>query len=95
MKDLKQLKENLELELREFTEPEESEEMGEEEKETKGNSKVRIETSTKIIGIIRKLDYEVDFKELADKVTDEVSGIVLTRAKAKQIFKIVKEMVGF
>lgn len=67
----------------------------EEEEKTKGNSKVRVETTQKIKGIIRTLNYEVKYKELAERIKDEVKGVVVTREKAKQIFSVVRDMMGF
>ncbi len=67
----------------------------EEEEKVKGNSKVRVETTQKIKGIIRTLNYEVKYKELAERIKDEVKGVVATREKAKQIFAIVRNMMGF
>lgn len=65
------------------------------ENEKKGNSKVRIETTTKITGIVRNLYYDVNFDNLKSEINDNVKGIVVNKAKAKQIFKIVKKIMGF
>ena len=59
------------------------------------NSKIRLETESKIRGVIRNLNFEVNFRDLADKINDEIDGVVLTRDKSHQIFNIIQEFVGF
>lgn len=58
-------------------------------------SRVRIETDSKIVGIIKNVSYDLKYKDLADRLTDEIPGVSITRDKAKKIFKVVKDMVGF
>lgn len=58
-------------------------------------SRIRVETESKIVGIIRNLNYNVKFKDLADRLKEEVPGVTITRDKAKKIFNVVKEMIGF
>ena len=75
------------------TESEEDDEF--ESDDDNSRSRVRVETESKIIGIIRNLNYDIKFKDLADRLRDEVPGVSITRDKAKKIFNVVKEMVGF
>lgn len=101
MKFLKKINERMrdELDIRQDSEENEesAETEAEEEKEekVKTRSRVRIETASKIVGIIRNVEYSVKYKELSERIRDEISGISVSRDKARQIFQIVKDMVGF
>ena len=63
--------------------------------EDASKSRIRIETDSKIVGIIRNLTYDVKFKDLADRLKEEVPGVTVTRDKAKKIFNVMKDMMGF
>lgn len=76
-----------------FSEPEEIESEEEFKKESK--ARIRLETETRIKGIIKNLEFDVNFRDLADRANDEIDGIVLTREKAHQIFNLVRDMLGF
>ena len=100
--DLREINEKIKEELGTEKEVEGADyenDMGEESEEEKekraGNSKVRVETTQKIKGIIRTLNYEIKYKELAERIKDEVKGVIVTREKAKQIFAVVRDMMGF
>jgi len=69
----------------------------ENEEDLKKESKVRIrlETESRIKGIIKNLDFDINFRDLADRANDEVDGIVLTREKAHQLFNLIRSMLGF
>lgn len=58
-------------------------------------SRIRIESETKIRGLIRSLEFDVDFRDLADRVNEQIDGIVLTREKAHQLFNIFRDLMGF
>ena len=76
-----------------FSEPEEIENEEEFKKESK--ARIRLETETRIKGIIKNLEFDINFRDLADRANDEIDGIVLTREKAHQIFNLVRDMLGF
>lgn len=91
------MKDELDIKPEEEMDVETPEEDDQEASSTKDTSKsrVRIETDSKIVGIIRNVNYDVKFKDLADRLKDEVPGVTITRDKAKKIFTVVKDMVGF
>lgn len=109
MDSLKKLNEKIreELHLKEYDEseyePMDNEEISWEEKndaEEEGEKKesrarIRVETESKIRGIIKNLDFEVNFRDMADRINDEIDGVVLTREKAHQLFNIVRDFLGF
>jgi hypothetical protein len=64
-------------------------------KKDTSKSRIRIENDSKITGIIRNLDYDIRFTDLADRLKEEVPGVTITRDKAKKIFNVVKDMIGF
>lgn len=72
-------------------------EMEEDEEKAKKDSKarIRVETESKIRGIIKNLDFEVNFRDLADRINDEIDGVVLTREKSHQLFNIIRDFLGF
>jgi len=76
-----------------FSEPEEIEDEEEYKKESK--ARIRLETEAKIKGIIKNLEFDINFRDLADRVNDEIDGIVLTREKAHQLFNLIRSMLGF
>jgi hypothetical protein len=47
------------------------------------------------IGQIKNLEFDINFRDLADRANDEIDGIVLTREKAHQVFNLVRDMLGF
>ena len=71
------------------------ENIDDETEENKSDSFVRMETTTKIRGVIRRVNYEVVFQDLADEINDEINGVTLTRTKARQLFHIFKNSMGF
>jgi len=77
----------------EFVDIDELEKEEEEEKDSK--VRIRLETETKIRGIIKNLDFDINFRDLADRVNDEIDGVVLTREKAHQMFTLIRDMMGF
>jgi len=108
MDSLKKLNEKIKGELRlkeefdetlptedsvDFSEPEEIKSEEEFKKESK--ARIRLETETRIKGIIKNLEFDINFRDLADRANDEIDGIVLTREKAHQIFNLVRDMLGF
>lgn len=96
--DLREINEKIKEELgtdKEVEGADYEDDMEEEEEKIKGNSKVRVETTQKIKGIIRTLNYEIKYKEFAERIKNEVKGVIATREKAKQIFAIVRDMMGF
>ena len=76
-----------------FSELEEIESEEEFKKESK--ARIRLETETRIKGIIKNLEFDINFRDLADRANDEIDGIVLTREKAHQLFNLVRDMLGF
>jgi len=72
---------------------EQEEEQEEASKENK--ARIRLETESKITGIIKNLDFEVNFRDMADRINDEIDGVVLTREKAHQLFSIVRDLMGY
>lgn len=75
-------------------EKDEDEEFIEKEKEENNNVRIRVENETKIRGLIKSVDFEFVYRDFADRVNEEVDGVVLTREKAHQVFDIVREMLG-
>lgn len=67
----------------------------EEEDRKDSRARIRVETESKIRGIIKNLDFEVNFRDLADRINDEIDGVVLTREKSHQLFSIVRDFLGF
>lgn len=67
----------------------------EDEDRRDSRARIRVETESKIRGIIKNLDFEVNFRDLADRINDEIDGVVLTREKAHQLFNVVRNMLGF
>jgi hypothetical protein len=70
------------------------------ELEQDSKARIRLETESKIKGIIKNLDFEVDFRDLADRVNgtgdgEGIDGVVLTREKAHQLFNIFRDVMGF
>ncbi len=72
---------------------EQEEEQEEASKESK--ARIRLETESKIRGIIKNLDFEVNFRDMADRINDEIDGVVLTREKSHQLFSIVRDLMGY
>lgn len=70
-------------------------EQEEEEDKKQSKARIRLETESKIKGIIKNLDFEMNYRDFADRVNDEVDGVVLTREKAHQVFNIVRDFLGF
>lgn len=58
-------------------------------------ARIRVETESKIRGIIKNLDFEIKFRDLADKINDEIDGVVFTREKAHQLFNILRDLLEF
>jgi hypothetical protein len=67
----------------------------EEEVRKDSRARIRVETESKIRGIIKNLDFEVNFRDLADRINDEIDGVVLTREKSHQLFNIIRDFLGF
>jgi hypothetical protein len=55
--------------------------------------KIRIENDISIRGYIKNLSFDVKFRELADKINEEVPNVTITREKAHQIFTIIQGML--
>jgi hypothetical protein len=110
MDSIKKLNQRIrgELHLKEFNEfedelPEDEVELtddelqDQEEEATVRDSKarIRLETETRIRGLIRNVEFDIQFRDLADRINDQIDGVVLTRDKAHQLFNIVRELMGF
>lgn len=107
MNSLKKLNEKIksELRLREYDDDDdddisiEDEEFENNELEdgevTSSASRIRIETESRIKGLIKNLEFDVEFRDLADRVNDEIDGVVLTRDKAHQLFNLFRDIMGF
>ena len=69
----------------------------EEEEQSRKDSRarIRVETESKIRGLIKNLEFEVNFRDLADRINDVIDGVVLTREKAHQLFNIIREFLDF
>lgn len=65
------------------------------ERKKSSRARIRVETESKIKGIIKNLDFEIDFRDLADAVNDKIDGVVLTREKSHELFNIVREFLNF
>jgi len=110
MDSIKKLNQRIkgELHLKEFNEfeddlPEDKLELTDDELEDQedeaeakeSKARIRLETETRIRGLIRNVEFDVQFRDLADRINDQIDGIVLTRDKAHQLFNIVRELMGF
>ncbi len=103
MNSIKELNEKIkeELHLKEYDEEmvmsdeEREDELEDEEQEKSSKARIRVETESKIRGIIKNLDFEVNFRDLADRINDEIDGVVLTREKSHQLFTIIRDFLGF
>lgn len=73
----------------------EAEAEADEQSSRESKARIRVETESKIRGIIKNLDFEVNFRDLADRINDEIDGVVLTREKSHQLFNIVRDFLGF
>lgn len=56
---------------------------------------VRIDNQDKIKGRLNKLDFEINYKELSDKINEEVPGVIVSKIKARQIMDIIRKEMGF
>lgn len=76
--------------------PDEEEDKSEKSAKKKSllKSRVRLENENKIAGMIEKLDYRLDFSDLAEKL-NQIEGMNVTRAKAKRVFNAIRGMMGF
>jgi hypothetical protein len=77
------------------TEEEFPEEEEDEEEFNKSKARIKIENETLIKGFIKNLEFEVVFRDLADKINEEVDGVIITKIKARQIFDIIRSSLGF
>lgn len=66
-----------------------------EEADKSSKARIRLETESKIRGIIKNLTFDVNFRDMADRINDEIDGVVLTREKAHQLFSIVRDLMGY
>jgi hypothetical protein len=55
--------------------------------------KIRIENDISIRGYIKNLSFDIKFRELADKINEDIPNITITREKAHQIFTIIQSML--
>jgi hypothetical protein len=55
---------------------------------------IRLDNQDRIKGRINKLEFEINYKELSDKINEHVPGVIITKIKARQMMDIVREMMG-
>ena len=82
----------LELDGSEYSDAEED---GDKAEKQNSKARIRIETETRIRGLIKNVEFDVEFRDLADRVNDQIDGVVLTREKAHQLFNIFRDLMGF
>ena len=56
---------------------------------------IRVDNQDRIKGRLNKLDFEINYKELSDKINDEVPGVIISKIKARQIMDIIRKEMGF
>ena len=56
---------------------------------------VRVDNQDKIKGRLNKLDFEINYKELSDKINEEVPGVIVSKIKVRQIMDIIRKEMGF
>jgi hypothetical protein len=52
-------------------------------------------TARKTRGKVFYMYYDIDYKDLADYMTQEVSGVTWTIQKARRVFRAIRKYIGF
>jgi DNA-directed RNA polymerase specialized sigma54-like protein len=101
MDNLKAFKEKLEYEINPLLEKKKDKDDKDDKEDKKDNenqSKGAYEyksTSRETRGKVRILQYDVDYKELMEFLSEEVPNISWTIPKSRQVFKAIRKYLGF
>jgi len=96
MDNLKAFKEKLEYEINPLLEKkkEDKEKKKDNDNQSSGAYEYK-STSRETRGKVRVLQYDVDYKELMEFLSEEVPNVSWTIPKSRQVFKAIRKYLGF